>query len=64
MQYGNKDLRTERAQSKRGRAKLYVQTWLQNRPYLDKMFLAALYELLPELKQGEVDEFEHHPDHD
>ena len=64
MQYGGKDTRIERAQSKRHRAKSYVQTWLHNRPYLDKMFLASLYELLPELKAGEVDEFEHHEEQD
>lgn len=62
--YTCKDPREERAQSKRYRARSYVQTWLKDRPYLDKTFLAALYLLLPELKPGEVDEFEHHQDHD
>lgn len=57
MQYGSTDTRAERAQSKRHRAITIVKVWMNDRPYVDKQFKAALEELIPELKPGH--EFKH-----
>ncbi len=62
--FSKQDPRIVSDKAARYRAVNYVREWLTGRPYLDKQLVAALHHLIPELKPGQVDEFEHHRDFD